>query len=53
MNDVTAIGGEGLQGFMIPVTLVLNIISKKCDNGGMGIKSYPKLREVIYGRPLM
>ncbi len=50
INDVTALGGRGYQGFCDNSTKVLLI--KSVTMGGGGVENYEKLRDVIYGRPL-
>ncbi len=50
INDVTAIGGRGYQGFWDNSTKALLI--KSVTIGGGGVKNYQKLRDVIYERPL-
>jgi hypothetical protein len=49
INDVTALGGRGYQGFCDNSTK--NLINKKREDGGRGVKNYQKLRDVIYGQP--
>ncbi len=49
INDVTALGGEGINDF---VTIELKPCNKTRDDGGRGVKNYQILRDVIYGRPL-
>ncbi len=39
INDVTALGGGGIKDF---VTTVLKLITKKHNDGGGGVESYPK-----------
>ena len=47
INDVTAQGGRGYQGFCDNSTKVL--LLKSVTMAGGGVKIYPKLRDVIYG----
>jgi hypothetical protein len=49
INDVTALGGRGYQGFCDNSTKALLI--KSVTMGGGGVKNYEKLRDVSYGRP--
>jgi hypothetical protein len=54
INDVTALGGapgRGYQGFCDNSTKALLIKSMTMGRGG--VKNYQKLRDVIYGRPLL
>jgi hypothetical protein len=49
INDVTALGGRGYQGFCNNSTKALLI--KTVMMGGGGVKNYQKLRDVIFERP--
>ena len=50
INDVTAYGGRGYQGFCDGSTRALLV---KCVTiGGGGVKNCAKLLDIIYGRPL-
>ncbi len=51
INDVTALGGRGYQGFCDNSTYAF--VLKSVTMGGGGVKNYLKQRDVIYGRPLM
>jgi hypothetical protein len=51
MNDVTVLGEGGDQRFCDDSTRV--IVLKKCDNWRGGVKNIVKLRDVIYGRPII
>ncbi len=50
INEVTALGGRGYQGFCDNSTKALVI--KSVTMGGGGVKNYQILRDVIYGRHL-
>ncbi len=49
INDVTALGERGYQGFCDNSNRATLI--KSVTMGGGGVKNYQKLRDVIYGRP--
>ncbi len=50
INDVTALGGRGYEGFC---DNSIKALLKSVTTGGRGVKNYQKLRDVIYGRPLI
>jgi hypothetical protein len=50
INDVTALGGRGYQGFCDDSTKAL--VMKSVTMGEGGVKNDLILRDVIYGRPL-
>jgi hypothetical protein len=47
INDVSALGGRGCQGFIDNSTMALVI--KKLDNGEKDFENNPNMRDVIYG----
>ena len=49
-NDVTVLRGGGGEGFCDDSTKTF--VKKRVTMGVGGVKNYPKLRYVIYGRPL-
>ena len=49
INDVTVLGGGG-QGFCDNSSK--SLVIKRVTIGGGGVRNCPKLRDVIYGRPL-
>ena len=52
INDVTAYGGRGYQGFCDDSSKALLVKWLTMGGGGGGVRNCPKFRDVIYGRPL-
>ena len=50
INDVTA-KGEADQRFCKNIKLYISLFTKKRDIEGKRVKNWPKLFDVIYGRP--